>query len=356
MTVLPPSSTIGILGGGQLGRMLAIAAAQLGYRCHIYAPEKLSVAAEVAAEFTCAEYDDMAALTAFAKACDVVTYEFENVPVAPLRKIIGKTALRPGIAPLEIAQDRGREKAFATDLGGQTAPYALASKELALESAANVAGLPAIVKSVRMGYDGKGQMRVNAGSNWSHVWHDLGRQPLIVEGIVAFDAEFSVILVRGQDGETRFYDCPRNSHEDGILAHASVPAGPLVESQIGEARKLASAIADALEYVGVLTCEFFATNTAPIFNEMAPRVHNSGHWTIEGAVTSQFENHIRAICGLPLGETKTYCDRVEMQNLMGSDVGRLEKLLEDPAAHVHLYGKGEGLPGRKMGHVTRLYP
>jgi 5-(carboxyamino)imidazole ribonucleotide synthase len=356
MTILPPASIIGILGGGQLGRMLAIAAAQLGYRCHIYAPESLCVAAEVAAEFTCAEYDDIPALTQFAKACDVVTYEFENVPVAPLRKIIGTAALRPGIAALEIAQDRGREKAFAAELGGQTASYILASNELTLEAAANSIGLPAIIKSVRMGYDGKGQMRVNAESNWAHVWHDLGRQPLIIEGIVAFDAEFSVILVRGQDGEIRFYDCPRNSHEDGILAQSSVPAGPLVESQIGEARKLASAIADALEYVGVLTCEFFATNTMPIFNEMAPRVHNSGHWTIEGAVTSQFENHIRAICGLPLGETRSYCDRVEMQNLIGNDADRLAKLLEDPAAHVHLYGKGEAVPGRKMGHVTRLYP
>jgi 5-(carboxyamino)imidazole ribonucleotide synthase len=356
MTILPPGASIGILGGGQLGRMLAIAAAQLGYRCHIYAPEAQSVAAEVAAEFTCAQYDDIAALTKFAKTCDVVTYEFENVPVAPLKKIEGIAALRPGTAPLEVAQDRGREKQFAHDLGGKTATYALADDALSLKAAVETTGFPAIIKTVTMGYDGKGQTQARAGANFSHIYHDLGRRPVIAEAFVAFDAEFSVILVRGQNGETRFYDCPRNTHEDGILAQSSVPAGPLVESQVGKARLLASAIADALEYVGVLTCEFFATKTGPVFNEMAPRVHNSGHWTIEGSVTSQFENHIRAVCGLPLGDTATVGERVEMRNLIGEDVLRWTKLLSDPAAHVHLYGKGNPVPGRKMGHVTRLYP
>jgi 5-(carboxyamino)imidazole ribonucleotide synthase len=355
MTILPPGSTIGILGGGQLGRMMAMAAAQLGYRCHIYAPEADSVAAEVSAEFTCAEYDDAAALLAFAKSCDVVTYEFENVPVAPLKKILGKTALRPGIAPLEISQDRVREKEFATELGGRPAAYMAADSEIALNAALEKIGTPAIVKTVRMGYDGKGQVRVRANSNLSHVWHDLGRCPVIAEKLIEFEAEFSVILVRGQDGEIRFYDCSRNTHESGILAQATVPAGPLVESQIGKARVLASAIAEALEYVGVLTCEFFAAKAGPVFNEMAPRVHNSGHWTIEGAVTSQFENHIRAICGLPLGETRTIGERVEMQNLIGVEADRWAKLLSDDDAHLHLYGKGEAKPGRKMGHVTRVY-
>ena len=355
MTILPPGSTIGILGGGQLGRMMAMAAAQLGYRCHIYAPEADSVAAEVSAEFTCAPYEDAAALLAFAKTCDVVTYEFENVPVAPLKKILGKTALRPGIAPLEIAQDRVREKDFATELGGRPAAYIAADSELALNTALEKIGTPAVVKTVRMGYDGKGQVRVRGSSNLSHVWHDLGRCPVIAEKLIEFDAEFSVILVRGQDGEIRFYDCSRNTHEGGILAQATVPAGPLVESQIGKARVLASAIAEALEYVGVLTCEFFAAKAGPIFNEMAPRVHNSGHWTIEGAVTSQFENHIRAICGLPLGETRTIGERVEMQNLIGVEADRWVKLLSDDDAHLHLYGKGEAKPGRKMGHVTRVY-
>jgi 5-(carboxyamino)imidazole ribonucleotide synthase len=355
MTTLPPGSTIGILGGGQLGRMLAVAAAQLGYRCHIYAPEQVSVAAEVAAEFTCADYDDVAALTRFAEACDVVTYEFENVPVAPLKKIEGLAALRPGTAALEIAQDRVKEKQFATDLGGRPAAYAIANDAISLQSAAERVGLPAVIKTTTMGYDGKGQMIVRKGANFSHVYHDLGRRPLIAEAFVAFDAEFSVILVRGQNGEIRFYDCPRNTHENGILAQSTVPAGPLVESQVGKARALAADIATALEYVGVLTCEFFATKSDPVFNEMAPRVHNSGHWTIEGAVTSQFENHIRAVCGLPLGDTATVGERVEMQNLIGNAAARWQKLLSDPAAHLHLYGKGDPVPGRKMGHVTRLY-
>lgn len=355
MTVLPPGSTIGILGGGQLGRMMAMAAAQLGYRCHIYAPEADSIAAQVSAEFTCASYDDADVLLDFAKACDVVTYEFENVPVAPLKKILGKAALRPGIAPLEIAQDRVREKEFATELGGRPAAYVSADSEIALQEALEKIGMPAIVKTVRMGYDGKGQIRVHPSSNLTHVWHDLGRRPVIAEKLIAFDAEFSVILVRGQDGEIRFYDSPRNTHENGILTQSTVPAGPLVESQIGKARILAGAIADALEYVGVLSCEFFAAKAGPIFNEMAPRVHNSGHWTIEGAVTSQFENHIRAICGLPLGDTATIGTRVEMQNLIGNEAGRWAKLLCDDSAHLHLYGKADAVPGRKMGHVTRVY-
>ncbi len=356
MTVLAPGSTVGILGGGQLGRMLAIAAAQLGYRCHIYAPESISVAAEVAAEFTCAEYDDIAALTKFAKACDVITYEFENVPVGPLKKIEGIAALRPGTAPLEIAQDRGKEKLFATDLGGRTAAYALANDAGGLRQALQKTGVPAIVKTITMGYDGKGQITVRTDADHEDTFEFLGGGPVIAEAFVEFGAEFSVILVRGEDGKIRFYDCPRNTHEDGILSQSTVPAGPLVESQVGKARLLASAIADALEYVGVLTCEFFATESEPVFNEMAPRVHNSGHWTIEGAVTSQFENHIRAVCGLPLGDTATVGERVEMQNLIGNDVVRWQKLLSDPAAHLHLYGKGEPSPGRKMGHVTRLYP
>jgi 5-(carboxyamino)imidazole ribonucleotide synthase len=355
MTILAPGSVIGILGGGQLGRMLAMAAAQLGYRSHIYAPEADSVAAEVAGAFTLAEYEDIAALTAFAKTCDVVTYEFENVPVEPLKKILGIAALRPGIAPLEIAQDRAAEKKFAADLAGNTAAYAIAASAAGLKKAIAQIGLPAIVKTNRMGYDGKGQIRLQSDANLNDVWDDLERQTLIVEGQVEFGAEFSVILVRGQNGEIRYYECPRNTHDHGILSQSTVPAGPLVESQIGAAQKLSAAIADALEYVGVLTCEFFAAQSGPIFNEMAPRVHNSGHWTIEGAVTSQFENHIRAICGLPLGDTTTNGERVEMQNLIGEDAGRWEKILSDPAAHLHLYGKGEAHPGRKMGHITRLY-
>ncbi len=356
MTALAPGSTIGILGGGQLGRMLAMAAAQLGYRCHIYSPESDSIAAEVSAEFTCADYTDIAALTAFAKACDVVTYEFENVPVEPLKAIAGNVLLRPGIKPLEIGQDRGVEKVFVRDLGGVTAPFALAATETKLASAVAHTGVPAILKTIRMGYDGKGQVRVDADTDLAQAWQQVGAQPVIVEGVVDFEAEFSVILVRGDNGEIRYWDSTRNVHVGGILSRSSLPAGPLIESQQAGARIMAATLAEALDYVGVFTCEFFADDDGPVFNEMAPRVHNSGHWTIEGAVTSQFENHIRAICNLPLGATDSVAERVEMDNLIGDDADKWGKLLGDPEAHLHLYGKAVPSPGRKMGHVTRLYP
>jgi 5-(carboxyamino)imidazole ribonucleotide synthase len=355
MSPLPPGSTIGILGGGQLGRMLAIAAAQLGYRCHIYAPEENSVAAEVAAEFTCKAYHDTDSLRTFAKACDVVTYEFENVPVAPLYTIERIAPIRPGLKALEIAQDRVEEKLFVAALGGVTAPFEIIGERQEANAALEKIGFPAILKTIRMGYDGKGQVRLESTADVSQAWHDMGRQPAIAEKMIRFDAEFSVLLVRNTDGEIHYWDCPRNKHEGGILAHSSLPAGPLIESQRGEARALAAAVAEKLEYVGVLTLEFFATPDGPLFNEMAPRVHNSGHWTIEGAATSQFENHIRAICEVPLGDTKTACDRVEMANLIGNDVLRWQELFGDDDANVHLYGKGAPSAGRKMGHVTRLY-
>jgi 5-(carboxyamino)imidazole ribonucleotide synthase len=355
MSALPPSSTIGILGGGQLGRMLAIAAAQLGYRCHIFAPEEQSVAAEVSAEFTCASYDDIDALHSFARACDVVTYEFENVPVGPLHMIQNIVPIRPGIKALEIAQDRVEEKLFVAGLGGVTAPFEIAGDRQEATAAVVKIGFPVILKTIRMGYDGKGQVRIESAGELSQAWHDMGRQPAIAEKLIAFDAEFSVILVRNTAGDISFWDSPRNRHEGGILARSSLPAGPLIESQQSQARVLAATVAEKLEYVGVLTLEFFATPSGPLFNEMAPRVHNSGHWTIEGAATSQFENHIRAVCELPLGDTTTVCDRVEMTNLIGDDVLRWRELFGDNDANVHLYGKGAPSPGRKMGHVSRLY-
>lgn len=355
MTTLPPGSTIGILGGGQLGKMLAIAAAQMGYRCHIYAPEENSIAAEVAAEFTCAPYDDVAALSTFADSCDVITYEFENVPVAPLRVIEAGTPIRPNIKALEIAQDRVEEKLFASRLGGKTAPFEIVGERQDASAAFEKVGFPAILKTIRMGYDGKGQARVGEPRDISEAWAQVGRQPSIAEAMIRFDAEFSVILTRATNGEIRFWDSPRNRHEGGILAHSTLPAGPLIEDQQAEARKLAAAAAEELEYVGVMTMEFFATADGPLFNEMAPRVHNSGHWTIEGAATSQFENHIRAVCDLPLGATDLMVDRVEMENLIGDDANNWERLFADDDANVHLYGKGTPQPGRKMGHVTRLY-
>lgn len=355
MSALLPGSTIGILGGGQLGRMLAIAAAQLGYRCHIYAPAGDNVAFDVAAQNTIAAYDDLDALKAFAKACDVVTFEFENVPVTPLQSIAGDVPIHPPVKALEIGQDRVDEKEFVRRLGGKTANFAVARSEIEVEDAIATVGTPAILKTIRMGYDGKGQVRVSAKSELASAWRRTGGRPLIAEAMVRFDAEFSVILVRGADGEIRYWDSPRNHHKDGILATSSLPAGPLIESQQVAARKMAAAVADALEYVGVFTAEFFASADGPLFNEIAPRVHNSGHWTIEGAETSQFENHIRAICNLPLGSTATVAERVEMQNLIGKDGERYLQLLGDPDAHVHLYGKAEARAGRKIGHVTRLY-
>ena len=233
--------------------------------------------------------------------------------------------------------------------------FEIAGERQEAAAALEKVGYPAILKTIRMGYDGKGQARINGPEELSQAWHDMGRLPAIAEKMIAFDAEFSVILVRNTKGEVRYWDSSRNRHDDGILARCSLPAGPLIESQQGAARELATAIAERLEFVGVLTCEFFATPDGPIFNEMAPRVHNSGHWTIEGAATSQFENHIRAICEVPLGDTKTVCDRVEMTNLIGDDVARWQELFGDDDANVHLYGKGAPMPGRKMGHVTRLY-
>tara|TARA_Y100000296_G_scaffold82013_1_gene110244 strand:- start:125564 stop:126658 length:1095 start_codon:yes stop_codon:yes gene_type:complete len=352
--IIPPGSTIGIMGGGQLGRMLSLAAAQLGYRCHVFAPEATSPAGEVSAETTCAHYSDSEALAAFAKACDVVTYEWENVPVAPLDGIAGLVPLRPSPRALEVAQSRIDEKRFVAELGGRTAPFGFAQTEAEVAAAMQVAGTPAIIKSNRMGYDGKGQARVMPGDDPVARWFEAGGVPAIIEGFVTFDAEFSVILARSPQGEIRFWDSAENVHLAGILDLSSVPASVAIEAQVPAARELAAHVAEKLDYVGVLTLEFFATRDGPVFNEMAPRVHNSGHWTIEGAFTSQFENHIRAICGLPLGETALACHGAQMRNLIGEAAHQWPELLADPANHLHLYGKHRALPGRKMGHVTRI--
>lgn len=349
--MIPPGETIGILGGGQLGRMLGMAAAQLGYRCHVYAPERDSIAAEVCAAFTCAPWDDLEALAKFAKDCAVITYEFENVPVTPL-VAVGEVPLLPHPRALETAQDRLNEKTFVQTLGGTPAPFAPVDSPAELEQAIRQIGTPGILKTRRDGYDGKGQWRIADGLEPEVL--DLPQQPLIYEGFVDFAAEFSILLCRTAEGDIRFWDTPRNEHEGGILARSTVPAGELIESQVEQARTLASAIAAKLDYVGVLSVEFFATAQGPVFNEMAPRVHNSGHWTIEGAVTSQFENHIRAICGLPLGDTALAARRVEMRNVIGDTVEDWPQILSDPANHLHLYGKAAARPGRKMGHVTRL--
>ena len=350
--MLPPGSTIGILGGGQLGRMLALAAAPLGYKVHVYAPDRESVAAEVAAQHTQAAWDDEPRLAAFAAACDAVTIEFENVPVDTVRFLSGHVAVRPGAAALEIAQDRLAEKRFVAGLGGRTAPFAAVPDRAALDAALADIGAPAILKTVRMGYDGKGQARLATPADADAAWEAIGRHPAILEGFVTFAHEFSVILARGIDGETRFWDSPVNVHEGGILATSSLPPPCMILAQQEAARALMTGIADALDYVGVLTGEFFATDDGPVFNEMAPRVHNSGHWTIEGAAASQFANHIRAVAGLPLGDTGTLALPVTMRNLIGRAIEGVPALLADGAARVHHYGKTEVREGRKLGHAT----
>jgi len=355
MTPLPPGSTIGILGGGQLGRMLAVAASRLGYRCHIYASDKKSVAAEVAAQFTCGHDDDIESLSKFADACDVITFEFENVPVAPLTAIKHCAPLYPPVGALDIAQNRIAEKEFARAHGGKTAPFAKVTDRTSLDNAIAQVGTPAILKTIRMGYDGKGQARIKAGDAPAAHWDAVAHQPCVAEGFVTFSHEFSVILVRGQDGTIRYWDTPHNIHADGILTKSLIPAPAEIMEQENTARALAAKMADALDYVGVLTSEFFATVNGPVFNEMAPRVHNSGHWTIEGSITSQFENHIRAICGLPLGDTGRAAQKVEMANLIGGTASEWQAVLQDPENRLHLYGKGESRAGRKMGHVTKLF-
>ena len=349
--MIAPGETIGILGGGQLGRMLAMAAAQLGYRCHIYAPETDSIAAEVSAQFTCAGWDDAAAMAKFAADCAVVTYEFENVPVMPLAAI-GAVPVHPHPRALETAQDRLAEKHFVAGLGGRPAPFAAVDSAVDLAAAMAAIGVPGVLKTRRDGYDGKGQWRIMAQAAADGL--ELPAQLLVYEGFVDFEAEFSVLLCRGADGDLRFWDSPQNIHEGGILARSQVPAPPAILAHVPAARELAAKVAEALGYVGVLACEFFATSDGPVFNEMAPRVHNSGHWTIEGALTSQFENHIRAICGLPLGATALAAKAVVMDNLIGDAAHDWPAILSDPCNHLHLYGKAAARPGRKMGHVTRL--
>lgn len=353
--ILPPGSTIGILGGGQLGRMLAIAAAQLGYRSHIYAPEASGPATEVAAEWTQAGYDDADALARFAERVGVVTYEFENVPPAALDLIEARVPIRPGKRSLEVSRFRPAEKQLVRHLGGHTAPFRVIETVKDLRDAVDEIGTPSILKTSSLGYDGKGQVRLRSPDEFEAGWDALGRAPSVLEGFVTFEAEFSVLLCRAESGETVVWDTPDNIHTDGILDTSTVPARPLVLGQADAAIAIARRVADELDHIGVLTLEFFATPHGPVFNEMAPRVHNSGHWTIEGAITSQFENHIRAVCGLPLGATTLTGARVTMKNLIGEDASGWAEILSTPEAKLHLYGK-HIRPGRKMGHVTRVFP
>ena len=349
---LRPGSTIGIIGGGQLGRMLAIAAAQLGYRCHVYDPHYAPCAAEVAAQFTRGSFDDEAALLAFAATCDVVTYEFENLPTGPLEAL--GLRLLPAVRSLTITQERGVEKAFLEDAGVRIAPWAMVDDEASLAAAVEQLGLPLLLKTRRFGYDGKGQAWVREPGEARTAWEAIGRQPAVAEQAMDFADEFSVIVARACDGARAVWPVSRNIHQGGILRQSLVPAGGVVEAQVPEAARVAAMLADELGHVGVMTVEFFACAEGPVVNEIAPRVHNSGHWTIEGSATSQFEQHIRAICGLPLRDTALTGRSVTMDNLIGSDVEQWNALTAEPGARIHLYNKGEARPGRKMGHVTRV--
>ena len=349
---LPPGSTIGIVGGGQLGRMLAIAAAQLGYKCHIFDPHERPCAADVSAHFTRADFGDGTALRRFADAVDVVTYEFENLPVAALETIADK--LKPGTRSLAVAQDRADEKAFIEGTGASVAPWRAVATLAEVEAAVAELGVPLVLKTRRYGYDGKGQAWIRSPAEAAQAWESIGAEPAVAEAGVAFAAEYSVILARWADGRHAFWDPPENVHVGGILATSTVPCGAMVQGQADDARRAAITIADALGHVGVLTVEFFAAPAGPVVNEIAPRVHNSGHWTIEGAGTSQFEQHIRAVCDLPPGATALTGTAATMDNLIGTDVERWPDLIAEKGAHLHLYDKGEARPGRKMGHVTRV--
>ena len=351
---LPPGTMIGILGGGQLGRMLALAAASMGYRVHILAPESELPAGDVAAQVTRAAYADTAALDRFAASVDVVTFEFENIDTAAIAHVAEQVPVHPSAKSLEVAQDRVAEKQFVEALGGQPAAWRAVDSRAGLDAAIAALGCPCVLKTRRLGYDGKGQARLLAPGDAAAAWAAIGGQPAILEAWVDFSHEFSVLLARGQDGEVVTWAVPHNSHDGGILDTSQVPAPPEIAVHAASATALAVEVAHALGHVGVLTLEFFATPDGARFNEMAPRVHNSGHWTIEGARASQFENHIRAVCGLPLGSTELTAPIILMKNLLGEDVHDWRRLLADRRAHLHLYGKSTVKPGRKMGHVTWL--
>lgn len=352
-TALPPGARIGILGGGQLGRMLAMAAARMGLVVHVYDPDPAAPARALAAASTVARWDDGAALDRFAGEVDVITYEFENIPLATARHLAALRPLRPSAAALEASQDRLAEKRFLAGLGLATAPYAELRPG---EEAAAIAqtGLPAIVKTRRMGYDGKGQARVADEDGLARALEAMGGAECILEGVVPFHAEISVIGARGAGGEIACYDPGLNEHRDGILHRTTVPA-PLPRRVQTDAVLIAGRILQALDYVGVMGVELFVTRAGPVVNEIAPRVHNSGHWTEAGCAVDQFEQHLRAICGWPLGDGARHAD-VEMTNLLGEEAAGWAALATEAGARLHLYGKREARPGRKMGHLNRVRP
>ena len=363
MTALPqvklkPGDTIGILGGGQLGRMLATAASRLGLRCQVFSPDPDSPAFDVVLNATCAEYADVEALELFANDVDVITYEFENVPAAAAMILGARRPVLPDRKVLETTQDRLAEKDFVKALGIGTADYADVSSATSLRAAIARIGLPAVLKTRRFGYDGKGQVLLRGGDDLDHIWQELETRSAILETFVPFEREISVIVARSANGHVECFDVTENEHRDHILKISRAPA-EISDALAEQARGIAEKIANALNYVGVLAVEMFVVSgeRGPqlLVNEIAPRVHNSGHWTLDGASISQFEQHIRAIAGWPLGKPIRHAP-VTMTNLIGDDINGYEEWLTVPGATVHLYGKGAPRPGRKMGHVTQVFP
>jgi 5-(carboxyamino)imidazole ribonucleotide synthase len=355
--ILTPGATVGILGAGQLGRMLAMAALKIGLRCHVYAPEDEAPAYDAAHDCTVAAYEDEEALRTFAAACDIVTFEFENVPTATLEFLETLLPVRPSARALALTQDRLTEKNFLTGLGLETAPYVDVPDAGALLRAAAALGRPSILKTRRFGYDGKGQTMLREGSDLGAVHRALGAGPMILEGFVAFEREVSVIAARSLEGAVAAYDLCENEHERHILARTRVPAR-VSPTLAPVARAIAEKVLSGLDYVGTIGVEMFCARSESgeerlIVNEIAPRVHNSGHWTLEGAETSQFEQHMRAIAGWPLGAT-TRRGIIEMRNLVGEEADEWRDILAQPDTSLHLYGKLQTRPGRKMGHVTRV--
>lgn len=351
-TALKPGATIGILGGGQLGRMLSVAASRLGFATHIFEPGANPPAGQVADRVTTAAYDDEAALLAFADAVDVITYEFENIPTGALDILEARKPIRPGREALRVSQDRLTEKTFLQDLGLTTAPFADITDQASLDAALAEIGAPAILKTRRFGYDGKGQARIKTAEDAPAALADMQGAPSILEGFVTFSHEVSVIAARGTNGEISCFDPGENVHRDGILHTTTVPAR-LSTGQRMDAVLLAGKILNALDYVGVMGVELFVTSEGLVVNEIAPRVHNSGHWTQNGCAVDQFEQHIRAVAGWSLGDGERHAD-VVMENLIGADMDRVPELAKERDCAIHLYGKAEAKPGRKMGHVNRI--
>ncbi|WP_380053575.1 5-(carboxyamino)imidazole ribonucleotide synthase [Falsihalocynthiibacter sp. SS001] len=349
---LETGATIGILGGGQLGRMLSVAASRLGFKCHIFEPGANPPAGDVAAHVTRANYEDLEALTAFAQEVDVITYEFENIPTEALDHLEKLRPIRPNRRALQVSQDRITEKDFLSELGLKTAPYAAVQTLDELNAALETIGTPSILKTRRFGYDGKGQARLKSNDDAPSALEDMAGAPSVLEGFIDFTHEVSVIGARSADGQVSCFDPGENVHRDGILYTTTVPAR-LTASQRMDAVLLTANILNALDYVGVMGVELFVTPQGLIVNEIAPRVHNSGHWTQEGCVIDQFEQHIRAVAGWPLGDGTRHAD-VEMLNLIGNDVEQIPTIAVEGNAAIHLYGKAEVKAGRKMGHVNRV--